>query len=266
VITDARNRYAPPVAPVADPIEQVNPDTAAILIPNGRRVSGGRGAGWIGDAWRIFWGRPGKWILNLLLPLMIFFVMGRIPLVCFASMLLWPFIASGVVTAADLQRRTNTFQPNAILAGFRKPAPLLVVGVIALLSSVLLYASYAFVIDVNAANQVVLRMHVAHATPLPPQSVLLATLLYALMTLPIFAATYMAIPLIVLHGVSAGSAVKMSLIGSFKNILPGIVYSVCASLFIFVSIIPVGLGLLVSIPVMMITTYTVYRDIYVESR
>ena len=107
-------------------------------------------------------------------------------------------------------------------------------------------------------------MNVAHATPLPPKSVLLATLLHILMTLPITAATYMAIPLIALHGVSAGSAMKMSLIGSFKNILPGIVYGVCASLFIFVSIIPVGLGLLVSIPVMMITTYPVYRDIFVE--
>jgi uncharacterized membrane protein len=71
--------------------------------------------------------------------------------------------------------------------------------------------------------------------------------------------------LVIFHRLSAVGAMKMSLIGSTKNILPGIVFSVCAMLFLILSIIPLGLGLLVSIPVLMISSYTVYRDVFVES-
>jgi hypothetical protein len=37
------------------------------------------------------------------------------------------------------------------------------------------------------------------------------------------------------------------------------------ALFLLVSVIPLGLGLLVLIPVLVITSYTVYRDVFVES-
>ena len=57
---------------------------------------------------------------------------------------------------------------------------------------------------------------------------------------------------------------KMSLVGCFKNILPGIVFFLCGIGLVVVSMIPLFLGLLVSIPIMVLTYYTVYRDIFVE--
>lgn len=260
----ARNPYAPPVAPVADPIEQVSPDASGILISNGRRVSPGMGGRWIGEAWLLFSARPGKWLLTFLLSIFIYVVASWIPLAEVVHSLLSPFIGAGIVTAADRQQRTGTFNLDALLAGFRKPGPLLAIGAIVLLSLVVLYVSCAIVIGTDFANRFVLK------TSAPVQrhwrDFGLAMVLYAVLALPITAATWLAPPLVMLHGLSGGSAMKMSLIGSFKNLVPGIVYGVCATLFVFLSIIPLGLGLLVSIPVMMISSYTVYRSVFVESR
>jgi uncharacterized membrane protein len=181
-------------------------------------------------------------------------------------MLLWPFLGAGVVTAADLQRRTGTFTLEAILAGFRKPAPLLVIGGIALLTVVAQYFSYVMVVGTDAAQYVVLKMRVAHyVVRIGPTDVLSATALAAIMTLPIAAATYMAIPLIMLRKLSARSAVRMSLTGSVKNILPALFMAACMAVILMMSIILLGLGLIVSIPVLLITNYTAYSDIFTES-
>lgn len=88
----------------------------------------------------------------------------------------------------------------------------------------------------------------------------MATLFYMISVVPITAATYLAIPLIVLQGLSPSSAITMSFIGSMKNIVPGVIFMVCSIVFVIVSIVPAGLGLLVSIPILMITNYTVYRS------
>ncbi len=57
---------------------------------------------------------------------------------------------------------------------------------------------------------------------------------------------------------------KMSLIGCAKNILPGIVFGLLAFVLLMVSMISLFLGLLITIPIMVLTNYTVYRDIFVD--
>ncbi len=64
-----------------------------------------RGVGWIGDAWRLFKARPGKWLLNLVFLILVYVVASWIPLGNFISSLIWPFIGAGIVMCADTQRR-----------------------------------------------------------------------------------------------------------------------------------------------------------------
>ena len=263
-MSDARNPYAPPVAPVADPVEPI-PDSADELIPNGRFVSPGHGASWIGLAWRMFWARPGKWLVLLLLLIVLYVAVLLVPFVNILFSLAWPFIAGGIVIAADLQRRTGTFSIESCFGGFRRPAPLLVVGSLFLLAIAATYASYAIVFGAGVANQFVLHL----GPTVDPRLLTVGGLgrvlvINMLLVLPITAATVFAPPLIILHGLSAGTAIRMSLLGAVKNILAGIVFWICVILFFLVSMLPLGLGLFISIPVMMITTYTVYRDIFVR--
>ena len=262
-MAENRNPYAPPVAPVADPNERLA-DGEGIFIPNGRGVQIQRGVGWISDAWKLYRARPGKWLLNLVFFILIYVVASWIPFGNFLNSLLWPFIGAGVIMCADTQRREGTFAPDVFFAGLRKPGPLLVLALMFLLTVVALFVSFVIVMGVDVASQYVLNTR--ERTPTLPAGFGLAMLLYAVLAIPITAATYLAPPLIMLHDLSPGTAMKMSFIGSFKNILPGIVFVISSILFVLVSMIPLLLGLLISIPVMMITSYTVYRDIFIETR
>jgi hypothetical protein len=264
-VADNRNPYAPPTAYVADKADIPPSDSSEEFIPNGRSVSAGRGSGWIGDAWRLFRARPGKWLLTFVIVILLAGAASWIPVVSLLNSLLWPFIGAGIVAAADLQRRTGAFDLDTLFAGLRKPAPLLIIGGVFLLTFIPSYVAMAALVGVRAANQAMLNL----GGPLDPETALsseywLAILISLAIVLPISAATFFAAPLILFHDLPAGTAMKMSLIASIKNILPGLVFSLCAFLFVLVSIIPIGLGLLVSIPVLMITAYTMYRDIFIQ--
>jgi uncharacterized membrane protein len=81
---------------------------------------------------------------------------------------------------------------------------------------------------------------------------------------PFLAATYFATPLVALGGVGPLSAVSMSLIGCMKNLLPFTVYIVIVVVLSIVASIPLGLGWFVLLPVLLLSLYTAYRDIFHE--
>jgi hypothetical protein len=261
-VATSRNPYAPPAAPVLDPVEQWALGSEA-LIPNGRRLRAGRGARWIGDAWSLFRARPGKWLLCILILLVVELALGRVPLGGAVRSMFWPFASAGLVTAADLQRRTGTFAIVALFAGLRRPGPLLLVSLLSLVGLAIAYASYAVVLGPDIANRAVFQAGGASTAAQIPLAAYGRILLIMMpLSLPVSAEMYFAASLIMLHNISPGTAMKMSLMGWFKNVLPGLVFVISAAVFVFVSIIPLGLGLFISIPVLMITNYTIYRDVF----
>ncbi len=73
--------------------------------------------------------RPGLWALALILLAVAYLVLSIIPLVNIFLQLLLPFANAGIALAADQQRRTGTFELDALLGGFKKqPVSLLAVG------------------------------------------------------------------------------------------------------------------------------------------
>jgi uncharacterized membrane protein len=46
--------------------------------------------------------------------------------------------------------------------------------------------------------------------------------------------------------------------------VPGIVFGLVAFFMMLVSMIPLFLGLLITLPILAITNYTIYRDIFIE--
>lgn len=58
----------------------------------------------------------------------------------------------------------------------------------------------------------------------------------------------------------------MSLSAVKKNILPGLVFFIVISIVMVVSMIPFGLGLLVTMPLMLATYYTSYRNLFIAQR
>ena len=90
-------------------------------------------------------------------------------------------------------------------------------------------------------------------------------LVFFLLMLPLFMAIWFAPALVVLHDVDAITAMKQSFKGCLKNILPLIVYGlVCLFVFPILVIITLGFGILVIIPVLFISYYTSYRNVWTD--
>jgi uncharacterized membrane protein len=263
-MNEPRNPYAPPSTPVEVNQEREGSDDPGRFIPYGRSVSAGRGAAWIGNAWRLLKAQPGMWAAALILMFAAYMFAALIPVVSFFAQLLVPFVYAAIALAADEQRRTGSFELKVLWSSFEKhTVPLLVVGGVSFLASVV----FLIVLAGFVGSEVIGAMM---GTSEPDPSTFLNTkfwlafLIGLALALPIGFATYLAPQLIVLHDQPPIEAMKMSLVGSIKNILPGIVFGLLAMVMLLLSMITLLLGLLITMPILAITNYTVYRDIFVE--
>ena len=57
-------------------------------------------------------------------------------------------------------------------------------------------------------------------------------------------------------------ALGISMVACLRNILPFLLCSLLSSILLVVAVIPLGLGLILWIPVMLLTLYTSYRDVF----
>ena len=265
-MTDPRNPYAPPGTPVADSTQPPDPVAEETFVPYGRSRPAGKGAEWIGDAWRLLKAQPGMWALTMLVLLAFYIVISLIPLVNLLTQVLGPFVTAGIALCADQQRRTGTFELKTLLDGFNKSAAsLLAVAGITFLFFIVMLVVLFIIIGMDVMRPAMLGQQVDPSVIFSMKN-LLAILVCMAILIPVVAATYLAPPLIVLHGQPALTAMHMSLVGMFKNILAGLVFGLCWLGLAIVALIPLGLGLLVLIPLGLITNYTVYRDIFVAQR
>lgn len=70
--------------------------------------------------------------------------------------------------------------------------------------------------------------------------------------------------LILLNNVSAIESIKISFKGCLRNILPGFVFLVLMFFLTILAIIPLGLGLLILIPIYYIAVYLAYQQIFLK--
>ncbi len=74
---------------------------------------------------------------------------------------------------------------------------------------------------------------------------------------------YFAPPLIVLHDIRPFDAMKMSFKGCLRNMLPFLFFGLIALVFSFILCsLTIGLGIFIVIPIMLISYYVIYRDIW----
>ena len=95
--------------------------------------------------------------------------------------------------------------------------------------------------------------------------ILLVTLLGLALYVPLLVLAWFAPALIVLAGQDAITAMKNSFIGCIKNWIPYLVYGVVGLVFSIIATIPLALGWLVLMPMMIISIYLAYEDIYPQA-
>lgn len=225
-------------------------------------VSAGNGWRWLAEAFLYFKRNPVAWIMTFLAWILISVIVSFIPLV--GSLVIWlvsPVITAGYMLGCQEQEEGGDFQFGHLFAGFSQNlGQLILVGVLYLVGTVAIGVGIAFF----AGGAALLFGNVAGAGMGPEvmSAVLLPMLLAMAAIIPLIMAYWFAPVLVVLHGMSAISAMKTSFMGCLKNVLPFLIYGVMLTILFVLATIPFGLGWLIVMPMMVASIYTAYRDIF----
>ncbi len=264
-----QNPYAAPTAEVLT----AKPEAAdANFIPNGRSTSTGQGLAWIMSGWGLFTQSPLIWVVNIVIFFAITFVLSWIPLLgSLIGYALFGFFSGAIALSAHGQHGGRPIEVADIFAGFKAPltTPLLTVGLLYMVAwlalMILTGALFVVVLGVSGAIGGILSGNTGALTGLLAGAglgVVLVGLLVAAVAVPVFMTFWFAPALVAINGVAPLDALAMSFKGCLKNILPFLLYGVVFFVLGIIGMIPLGLGLLIVIPLMYISTYAAYRDIY----
>lgn len=250
-----------------------NSDIQAVAEPRsgsfdaeGRTVGGGRGWGWIVEGFGLFRKQPGIWILATVLLGVLFIAISMIPFLgSLANALLFPIFGAGLMLGCKALDGGGALEFAHLFAGFKqRTGDLVMIGAFNLIGWVII-AFVVFLVIGGGVFMAVLRggMPGAHISIM---SMLIALLLVAGLSVPLYMATWFAPALIILNGLSPVAALKASFYACLRNWVPFLTYGVVLLVFGIIAAIPAGLGYLVLIPVLIASVYTSYRDIYCGGR
>jgi uncharacterized membrane protein len=252
------NPYAAPKSQAED---QRAPQ-AGHFNAEGRTVEAGRGWSWIADGFALFRRQPGMWILLVVLMGILFVVLGMIPMLgSLANALLFPIFGAGLMLGCKELDQGGELTLNHLFAGFKQSTgDLVVVGVVNLVGWLVIALAVVAVIG-GGVFMAVMRGGMMGAG-ISVASLMLALLLVAGLSVPLYMATWFAPALIVLNGMAPAAALKASFFACLRNWLPFLVYGVVLLVLGVVAVLPAFLGLLVLVPVAAASVYAAYRDIF----
>lgn len=190
------------------------------------------------------------------------------------AMLLMPVLLAGYMRVCRALEYSESVSPRFIFAGFEKrTAQLVTVGGM-LLVGMLVVSMVTVMMGGDALNELLndFQKHqdsrvLMEAMMAPDSGVMSGMLTGVLLIFALMLALQYAPMLVFFDQVAPVDAVKLSMRGSLRNIVPLTVYSMLMQLFAFVlSVIPLNLGLIILLPLGLTSMYVSYRDIFSETK
>lgn len=234
-----------------------------------RAVAAGRGSDWIAEAFEMFRRQPGTWIGILLIWIVLSIAISAIPGLDLVGPFLNPIFSAGMMLGCATQARGERLRVEHLFAAFRsgRLGPLLMLTV-----WTMLFAIVAVVVMIVVIGLPVLGAFRGLEHPsadellyaIGPGRLTAAVMMGTALALLLGMATWFAPVLIVLRNVSSIEALKLSFRGCLANWLPLVVYGLLALVILIVAAIPLLLGMLIALPVLTVSIYTAYRDIWPE--
>lgn len=262
------NPYRPPTAAVSD-----IPGTGGTTLFSapGVTVDAGRGASWISEGWTLFKANPGMWILAMLVFFGIQMVLNFVPMIGgIAVMLIGPILMVGILAFADGMARGEAADLGLLFVGFKeKTGSLVAVAaiyfVLFLAVMVLMGITAFFMVGgaaaISATHPDQFLQHLLGGAG--AMGLLILFLLFFGVLILLMAAYWFAPGLVFYAGLGAGEAMKESFRSCLRNWLPFLVFGVLSFLVVIGGMMMLVVGVfLVSMPVLMATYYTSFRDIF----
>lgn len=246
---------------------QPNQVDTSIFLTEPRAVDAGEGINWISQAWAMVKEKLGMWVLINIIFFAVILVVSMIPFINFFVSFITPILIGGIIAISEKQRKTGEVEIGLLFAGFQqKFGALFAVGAINFGIS-LIGGIIAIMIGGTALLSIMLEM--SQGGQVSPETIMALSgsffyifVIMAVAGLVGAAMTWFAPALIMNHDFKVGAAISASLKAVSKNILPGILFFVVLAIIMFISAIPLGLGLLITFPIMYVGYYTTYRSLF----
>ena len=225
-------------------------------------LPGSRGAGWLGESFRMFRANALVWIglcsgwISITFALMLVPVIGMV-----VSNFLQPVFFASFAICGYKQQAGERVMMADLFTGFRRNLrPLVNLGAILLLAQLAILVLMAM-LGLPTAGTSQGEFDVAdYVESLKGKEWILAT--GFLLTMVVKGALWFAPPLIAFHGMTTMQAMRWSLYASISNLGTMIVYGVVLMGLFLIALIPWALGLVVVIPLTAISTYVGYREVF----
>jgi uncharacterized membrane protein len=221
-----------------------------------------RGVAWIGEAFTLFRQAPIAWISLCAGWIVITFALILIPFIggVVANFLQPVFFASFAI-AAYKQTQGERLVAGDLFAGFKRNMRALVnLGAILLLAEIAIFALMALLgLPMAGAGDRNFTL-AEYVEVLKDKEWILAT--GFLLTVIVKGAVWFAPPLIAFHGMGMIQAIRWSVFAAISNLGAMIVYGAVILALFIAALIPWALGLIVVIPLMVISTYISYREVF----
>jgi len=242
------------------------PIPAPLFNGKSRTVGIGNTLLWLHQGWLIFIANPGQWILLTALFLLIQTTLVFIPLVGqIVASLLMPVFAAGFLYVSQQISKDNATTLADLFIGFTKNAQgLVILGILYAVGAFLVVFVAGLIGGALLAGTILSQITVLIVLTFLAL-LLLAPLFILMLTLPLLMAVWFAPALVFFNNLSPTDAVKASFSACLKNILPFIIYGLIAGVLFCIAALPVGLGLLILIPVLSGSIYASYHDIFLAN-
>jgi uncharacterized membrane protein len=225
-------------------------------------VPAGRGFAWLAEAFGLFRRKPAAWLSLCAGWIVITFALILVPFIggVIANFLQPAFFASFAI-AAYRQLRGEAIGMGDLFSGFKRNLRSLVnLGALLLIAEILIFALMALLgLPMSGADGGSFTMS-EYLQLLKGKEWILV--LGFLLTVVVKAAAWFAPPLIAFHGMSTMHAIRWSIYAALANLGALFTYGIALFAIFFVGLIPWALGLLVVIPVMAISTFIGYREVF----
>ena len=215
-----------------------------------------RGLAWISEAFALFREQPLAWIALSMSWVLIWFALLMLPILgLVVTCLLQPVFFASFAIAAYKQSAGERLRVAELFSGFRHNVRslvnigfvMLVVQLGALLIMNMLGLPHE--LDLRAYEEVVRQNG-------------WILLIGLAITTTASGILWFAPQLIVFHGMPASHAIRWSVYAGLANLGALLAYGAMLMLLMVVAWLPFGLGMLVLLPVLVISTYTSYRDVF----
>ncbi len=239
-------------------------------LPAPRALGFEPGWNWIESGFRCFARAPLVWVAIAAIFLLVSLLLAMVPMVSLLLLPLNVLFVGGMMLGCDALQRGEPLKLTHLFAGFKtQTGPLLGLGGLYLAATLLVMLVVVGIMWPSAAPLLSAGMMPEALLAMSPgqlQSMLgaalLANLVGLLLISPVLMAVWFAPALIVLDGLGAIDAARLSLRACRVNWRPFLLYSFVAMALLLVALLSLGLGLLVVVPVLVASIYAGWRDIF----